>query len=81
MSEVSMYHEHLGVVKSRGLGAGEAFHQQPEVNYSGRFEKGDFPCRLHVFDVVCRVNHHSRNRVNSSLEVVISGFLTGGSPG
>ena len=44
-------------------------HQQPEVNYLPCFENDDLPCGLHVFHVVCRVNHHSRNRVNSSLQV------------
>ena len=43
-------------------------HQQPQVNYLPCFENGDLPCRLHVFHVVW-VNHHSRNRVNSSLQV------------
>ena len=32
------------------------------------------PCRLHVFHEVCRVNHHSRSWVNSSLQV-LSGTL------
>ena len=50
------------------LGRGR-FHQQPEVNHLPCFENDDLPCRLHVFHVVCRVNHHSRNRVNSSLQV------------
>jgi len=44
-------------------------HQQPEVNYLTCFENDDLPCRLHVFHVVCRVNHYSRNRVNNSLQV------------
>ena len=41
----------------------------PEVNYLPCFENDDLPRRLHVFHVVCRVNHHSRNRVNNSLRV------------
>ena len=45
-------------------------HQQPEVNYSPCFENDHLPCRLHVFHVVCRVNHYSRNKVDSSLQVV-----------
>ena len=44
-------------------------HQQPVVNYLPCFENDDVPCRLHVFHVVCRVHHRSRNRVNSSLQV------------
>ena len=48
-------------------------HQQPEVNYSPCFEKDDSPCRLHEKHVVCRVNHHSRNGLNSSLQVVGGG--------
>ena len=34
-------------------------HQPPEVNYLGRFEKGDLPCRLHVFHVVFRANRYT----------------------
>jgi len=45
------------------------YHRQPEVNYPPCFKNDDLPCRLHVFHVFCRVNHHSRNRVNSSLQV------------
>ena len=44
-------------------------HQPPEVNYLPCFKIDDLPCILHVFHVVCRVNNHSRNRVNSSLQV------------
>ena len=44
-------------------------HLPPEVNYSTCFENDDLPCRLHEKHVVCRVNHHSRNRVNKSLQV------------
>ena len=47
-----------------------AFHQQPDVTYLPCFENDDLSCRLHVFHVVCRANHHSRSRVNSSLQVV-----------
>ena len=48
-------------------------HQPPEVNYFPRFKKGDFSWRLHEKHAVCRVNHHSRNRVDSSLQVVSGG--------
>ena len=52
------------------LGSGcRVNHQQPEVNYLPSFENDDLPCRLHEKNVVCRVNHRSRNRVNSSLQV------------
>ena len=45
-------------------------HQQPEVNYSPCFENDYLPCRLHEKHAVCRANHHSRNRVNGSLQVL-----------
>ena len=44
-------------------------HQQPEVNYLPCFENDDLPCSLNVFHEVCRVNQHSRNGANSSLQV------------
>ena len=40
------------------------------MNYLPFLENDDLPFRLHLFHVVSRVNHHSRNRVNSSLQVV-----------
>ena len=55
---------------SRSLEAeSAAFHRQPEVNYLPCFGNDDLPCRLHKKHVVCRVNHRSRNRVNSSPQV------------
>ena len=44
-------------------------HQPPLVDYSPSFENDYLPSRLHEQHVVCRVNHRSRNRVNSSLQV------------
>ena len=56
-------------------------HQQPEVNYLPCFENDDLPCRLHEKHVVCRVNHHSRSRVDSSLQVAGGRKSEGGSEG
>ena len=43
--------------------------QQPQVNYSPCFKNDDLPCRVNSGTLPCRVNDHSRNRVNSSLQV------------
>jgi hypothetical protein len=44
-------------------------HQQSEVNYLPRFEKGGFPCILDSQSSVFRENRPSRERRNSSLLV------------
>jgi len=42
-------------------------HLPPEVNYLPCFENDGLPCMVKFQTLPCRVNHHSRNRVNSSL--------------
>ena len=50
-------------------------HQPPEVNYSPCFENDDLPCRVKSKTFLCRMNQGSRNRVDSSLQVVGGGHL------
>ena len=39
------------------------------MNYQGRFENDDLPCRLHEKHVVFRGNRHFETGVNDSLQV------------
>ena len=55
-------------------------HQPPEEKYSPCLKNDDSPCRIKSQTLLCRVNHHSRKGVKSSLLMNLRRNFSGRGP-